>query len=103
MLLLSKCDMKTWRTKKLRQLAEILRRIDSQKDMMNFLRDVMTLDELEEISSRWQAAQLIEKKEPYRDIAKHVGLSTATVSRVAYWLKSGEGGYRAALKKLKKK
>ena len=35
----------------------------------------------------------------YQDIAQKTGLSTTTVTRIAHWLKHGEGGYKTALKK----
>ena len=65
--------------------------------MLNFLRDLCTLEELEELSARWEAAQLIAKKMPYREVAEKTGLSTTTVTRIAHWLHHGEGGYATAL------
>ncbi len=89
--------MKTWKTPKLKRLAKAFLSLPEEAEMINFLRDLMTLDELDEISTRWQAAEMINKGTPYREIAEKTGLSTATVSRVAHWLKHGEGGYQAAL------
>ena len=34
---------------------------------------------------------------PYLEIAERVPTSTATVTRVAQWLRNGTGGYRTAL------
>ncbi len=34
---------------------------------------------------------------PYVEIAERVPTSTATVTRVAQWLRNGTGGYRTAL------
>jgi uncharacterized protein YerC len=39
----------------------------------------------------------LEKGLPYLEIAERTGASTTTVTRVAHWLRHGEGGYRAAL------
>ena len=86
-----------WKTKKLKELANILLNIKEKNDMLNFLRDVCTLEELESISSRWQAVQLINQGISYRIVAKKTGLSTTTVTRVAHWLNNGEGGYKKAL------
>ncbi len=91
--------MKQWKTKQLKDLSKTLISLKTEADMLAFLRDVATLEELGSISRRWEAAQMIEQGVPYRDISKHTGLSTATVTRVAHWIKHGEGGYRAALKK----
>ena len=89
--------MKTWKTPKLKKLANAFLSIKEQDEMVRFLRDLMTLDELDEISGRWQAAEMIDQGVPYRDVAEKTGLSTTTVSRVAQWLKHGEGGYEAAI------
>ena len=89
--------MKTWKTPKLKKLAHALVRIQHEKDMLAFLRDVATIEELDSLSSRWQAAQLIHQGMPYRKIAAKTGLSTATVTRVAHWLHHGEGGYEKAI------
>jgi len=42
-------------------------------------------------------AQLIAKGTTYRDITSLTGASTTTVTRVARFLQSGEGGYRRIL------
>lgn len=62
-----------------------------------FLRDLCTLPELEALAHRWQTARLLEQGVPYVEIAERVPTSTATVTRVAQWLKHGTGGYRLAL------
>lgn len=95
--------MKNWKTSKLKQLAKIFLSIDNEKDMLNFMRDLLTLEELEEFSSRWEAARLLGNKAVYRDIAKKTGMSTATVTRIAHWLKHGEGGYEKVLSTLGRK
>ncbi len=88
----------TWRTKKLKLLSSALLSLKTEKDMLNFLRDVHTLEELEEIANRWAIVQLLEKGIPYREIAKKTGVSTTTVTRIAHWLHHGEGGYEKALR-----
>ena len=49
------------------------------------------------MAHRWAVARLLERGLPYLEIAERTGASTTTVTRVAHWLKHGEGGYRAAL------
>lgn len=94
--------MEKWRTPKLKKLVKTLVAFDSDADMTNFLRDLCTLDELEELSTRWEAVQLLNKGMPYREVAEKTKLSTTTVTRIAHWLHHGEGGYETALKKLNK-
>ena len=89
--------MNNWKTQKLKKLSHAILSLKNEADMLNFLRDLCTLEELEELSARWEAAQLIAKKMPYREVAKKTGLSTTTVTRIAHWLHHGEGGYATAL------
>ncbi len=65
-----------------------------------FLRDLCTRAELEAMAQRWEVAQLVEMGVPYLQIAQRTGASTATVTRVAQWLRHGEGGYAAVLKRM---
>lgn len=93
---------KNWKTSKLKKLTRAFFSLKKEQDMLDFLRDLCTLEELEELSSRWEAVQMIGRGLPYREIAQKTGLSTTTVTRIAHWLKYGEGGYRKALDNLKK-
>lgn len=95
--------MKNWRTVKLKKLAQAFLGLKDEKQVLNFLRDLCTLDELEEMSERWEIAQMLDKGESYRVIAEKTGVSTTTVTRIAQWLEHGEGGYQEALRNLKKK
>lgn len=90
---------KSWRTPQLKKLVSALLSLKDEKEALIFLRDLCTLDELEEMSQRWQIAQLLYKGESYRAVAKKAGVSTTTVTRIAQWLEHGEGGYRAALER----
>jgi TrpR-related protein YerC/YecD len=88
----------SWKTTKLKKLAKIFLQFKEEKELLNFLRDLCTLEELDEMSKRWEAVELIDKKVSYREIAEKTGLSTTTVTRIAHWLNHGEGGYQKALK-----
>lgn len=66
------------------------------------LRDMLTPAEIEEFANRLTIAKLLTKGLPYLKIAKQVGTSTTTVTRVAYWLRNGCGGYQSVLKKILK-
>jgi uncharacterized protein YerC len=46
-------------------------------------------------------AKLVERGLPYQEISRQTGASTTTVTRVAHWLRYGEGGYRQALERRK--
>ena len=85
---------------KTRELIEAFSELNDPKEMGAFLRDLCTLDELKEMSERWAIVKLLTKKFSYREISEKLKVSTTTVSRVAYWLKNGMGGYKIALKNI---
>jgi TrpR-related protein YerC/YecD len=65
------------------------------------VRDMMTPAEISEFSNRLEIARLLKNGEKsYLEIAKEVGTSTTTVTRVAHWLFRGCGGYWTVLKRL---
>lgn len=71
--------------------------LDDQEEVERFLRDLCTLSELETMAHRWEVVKLLDQGLPYQEIARRTGASTTTVTRVAHWLRYGEGGYRIAL------
>jgi TrpR-related protein YerC/YecD len=84
-------------------LADAVLALRDRDEARRFLRDLCTLPELEALTHRWQTVQLLEEGVPYLEIAERVPTSTATVTRVAQWLKHGTGGYRLALDRLRKR
>jgi TrpR-related protein YerC/YecD len=86
-----------WRTKEMRELFGAILTLETQPEIEAFFRDLCTLSELEAMAHRWQVVGLLERGLPYLEIAERTGASTTTVTRVAHWLRHGEGGYRAAL------
>ena len=69
----------------------------------HLLRDLCTVSELDAMAHRWQVAQLLDEGLPYLEVAKRAHASTTTVTRVAQWLRRGEGGYALALMRRKKR
>jgi TrpR-related protein YerC/YecD len=80
-------------------LAEALLSLRSREECRRFLRDLCTLGELEALVHRWQIARLLEEGNSYLKISERVRTSTATVTRVAHWLRHGAGGYEIALER----
>ena len=68
-----------------------------------FLRDLCTRAELDAMAHRWEVAQLLEEGLPYLEVAQKTHTSTTTVTRVAQWLRNGEGGYQLALSRRAKR
>jgi TrpR-related protein YerC/YecD len=80
-------------------LADALLSLRARDEVTRFLRDLCTFTELEALAHRWQTVRLLEQNVPYLEIAERVPTSTATVTRVAQWLRHGTGGYRIALER----
>lgn len=77
--------------------------LQSADECREFLYDLCTDSELQEMSRRLQAARMLKNGRIYADIAEETGLSTATISRVNRCLKFGEGGgYLTVLDRLEK-
>ena len=72
-------------------LADCVIGLRTRDEARRFLRDLCTLPELEALAHRWQTVQLLEQNVPYVEIAQRVPTSTATVTRVAQWLRHGTG------------
>ena len=84
-------------------LADAVLSLRTRDEAQRFLRDLCTLPELEALGHRWQTALLLDEGLSYVEIAERVPTSTATVTRVAQWLRHGTGGYRIALDRARRK
>ncbi len=80
-------------------LADAVLSMRTRDEARRFLRDLCTLPELEALTHRWQIARLLDEGAPYLEIAERVPTSTATVTRVAQWVRHGTGGYGIALER----
>jgi TrpR-related protein YerC/YecD len=81
------------------ELVEAVARLRDPIVVAAFLRDLCTITELDAMGQRLQVARLVDEGMSYQEISRRTGASTATVTRVAQWLRHGQGGYRAVLKK----
>jgi TrpR-related protein YerC/YecD len=89
-----------WRTREMSELFQAILALETRDEVERFLRDLCTLAELEAMAHRWDVARLVDRGLPYLEVASKTGASTTTVTRVAHWLRHGEGGYRTALDRL---
>jgi TrpR-related protein YerC/YecD len=93
-----------WRTQEIQDLLEAILSLRDLDEAERFFRDLCTLGELEAMAHRWAVAKLLDGNGlPYHEIARRTGASTATVTRVAHWLRHGEDGYRLALDRRRRK
>jgi TrpR-related protein YerC/YecD len=85
------------RNDKERRLIKAFASLKSKEEVSNFLRDLLTITEIEEFANRLEMVRLLLKGYSYLKIAKETGASTTTVTRVAHWLNHGCGGYRLVI------
>ena len=90
------------------QLLALIRRLDDTTLLGPILADrYLSADyrstpaELQAMADRWAVVELLERSLPYREIHKQTGVSVTTIGRVARYLTSGNGGYRAVTERLK--
>ena len=92
-----------WLTSEIEDLCHAIASLRSVTEIERFLRDLCTLSELEAMAHRWEVAKLVDEGLPYLAVAERTGASTTTVTRVAQWLRHGEGGYRLALDRMRRR
>ncbi len=90
----------TWLTDDTRALLAAIVALDDVEEAADFLRDLCTLGELRDLSQRWAVVRLLDAGLHYGEISRQTGASTATITRIASWLRHGEGGYRRMLERL---
>ncbi|MFA6098166.1 MAG: YerC/YecD family TrpR-related protein [Patescibacteria group bacterium] len=90
----------SWNQKKTNDLFSAILLLKNTDECRRFFRDLCTLEEIADMSDRWQIVKMIIRKVPYRSIASRLKVSTTTVARVAQWLRHGQDGYQLILKRL---
>jgi TrpR-related protein YerC/YecD len=90
----------TWLTDDTRALLGAIVTLDDVDEAADFLRDLCTLGELRDLSQRWAVVRLLDAGLHYGEISRQTGASTATITRIASWLRHGEGGYRRMLERI---
>ncbi|MBI5152372.1 helix-turn-helix domain-containing protein [Candidatus Peregrinibacteria bacterium] len=77
-----------------KELSEIIVKIKNRKLAENFLSNILTPAELDEISRRLQIVKMLKKGMPQRKIAKNLNVAIATVGRGSKELKYGKAGFK---------
>lgn len=81
-------------------LCNALSELKTAEEVAAFLRDVLTLEEMDEMIRRFQVAKMLKEGMTVRRIAAETNMSSTTISRINYWLHHGTGGYGLALERL---
>ena len=82
---------------KLQDLCKVLCSISSEKDCMDFLQDLCTQKEMENMAERVYAAKLLMEGNTYAQVMESASISSATLSRVSRSVQYGKG-YKKILK-----
>lgn len=83
-----------------KELVEVFSRIYGERKILNeFLIDILTPREFEDLALRWQIVKRLYSGETQRSVAKDLGLGIATVSRGSRELRNKSGGFSLVLKK----
>lgn len=90
-----------WRNPEVDALLDALLDLRDRDEAAAFLRDLCTLGELRDVAQRWAVVRLLDAGLHYSEISRRTGASTATITRIASWLRHGEGGYARALERAK--
>ena len=85
------------------RLFEVILGLKTVDECYAFFEDLCTIKEIKDMTQRFESAILLSEGVNYLTIAKEVGISTATISRVSRCLYYGEGGYQMAIERLKNK
>jgi TrpR-related protein YerC/YecD len=75
----------------LRDLYELLARIDNSQDIEILFADLCTNKEIEQMAQRITAARLLMEGNTYNQVIEKTDISSATLSRVSRCVQYGEG------------
>ena len=92
-----------WQTSDVDALLDAFLDLRGRDEAADFLRDLCTLGEIQDLAHRWAVVRLLDDGLHYAEVSQRTGASTATITRIASWLHHGEGGYRLALERLKQR
>jgi TrpR-related protein YerC/YecD len=90
-----------WRSEHTAALFGAILRLETPEEAEHFFRDLCTLGELRDLAQRWAVVRMLDAGLHYAEISRRTGASTATITRIASWLRHGEGGYQAMLARIR--
>jgi len=85
------------------KLFEAILSLETLDECYSFFEDACTIQEIEEISQRFDVARNLCLGKSYADINKITGASTATICRVSKCINYGDGGYKLAIDRIEGK
>lgn len=80
-----------------RSLCEAIAWLDDPAVVGDFLEDLCSIREIQDLAQRFSVAKMLYAGEPYTAISEKTGASAATIARVSKCVNYGAGGYRYVL------
>lgn len=87
---------------KIQLLIDSILELSSQEETIQFLDDLCTVQELEQLEQRLQAAKMLIDGATYEEVIAKTSISSATLSRVSKCVHQGNG-YKTIINKLNNK
>ncbi|MEG2002494.1 MAG: YerC/YecD family TrpR-related protein [Clostridia bacterium] len=75
-------------------LFETIIKLQTVKDCEMLFADLCTVNEVDQMAQRVQAAKLLLEKKTYNQVIAETDISSATLSRVSTCVRHGAGGYK---------
>ena len=77
-----------------KDLITAILKLNTEEECINFLNDLCTIQELEKMAQRLEAAKLLLKGYTYEQVIEKTKISSTTLSRVSRCIRYGDGGYK---------
>ncbi len=74
--------------------------LNNPDEVFDFLRDILTIEEMKEFQQRFDIAVRLYYKTPYTKIEKELGVSSTTIARVSKYLKWPHQGYAKVIQRM---
>jgi TrpR family transcriptional regulator, trp operon repressor len=86
---------------KIKEIASVLAITGNEELIEDFLKSILTRNEIKDISSRWELVKLLEDGISQRRIAERLGLSLCKITRCSRELKKTHSPFKAMIEKYK--
>ncbi len=88
-------------TNKLKEIASVLAITDDNEQIEAFLKSILTKNEVDEISTRWELVKLLDNGMSQRKIADRLSISLCKITRGSRELKKVHSPFRAMIERHK--
>ena len=82
-------------------LFQAILKLQTIEECQAFFDDLCTIKEIQDLSQRFDVANMLDEGRNYQEISRATGASTATICRVNKCLNYGSQGYRTMLDRIK--